>query len=278
MKKIAILVPHHALVAAIGNTHHLFRMVNGFMEQSGVAPPLEVNMVAERNDMKLYDGFYTVHTNKTINQKTVYDLIIIPPMSGSMAEAVSDNQNYIPWIRNQHQRGADVASLCVGAFLLAETGLLNGLECSTHWMYADEFRSRYPQVKLKDHKILTYNKGIYTSGGANSYWNLLFFLVHKLTNPEMALRASKCFELELNRDTQLEFLMFRGTKTHGDDLVLSTQDYIETHYTGVITIEALSSQVSLARLTFQTRFRHARGFSPIEYLQKGRIEAAKKEL
>lgn len=278
MKKIAILVPHNALIAAVGNTHHLFHMVNGFMEQSGMESLLEVDIVAESSDMKLYDGLYTVHTNKTIKQNTSYHLIIIPPMSGLMAEAVSHNQIYIPWITEQYRQGADVASLCVGTFLLAETGLLNGLECSTHWMYADEFRSRYPKTKLRDHKILTYNNGIYTSGGANSYWNLLFFLVKKLTNPEMALRASKCFALELNRNTQLEFLMFHGTKTHGDELVLSTQNYIETHYTGEVTIEALSSHVNLTRRTFQRRFKQATGFSPIEYLQKVRIEAAKKEL
>lgn len=278
MKKIAILVPHHALVAAVGNTHHLFHMVNSFMEQSGIGPLFNVYMVAESKDMKLFGGFYSVHANKTTKQKTVYDLIIIPPMSGSMAEAVSHNQTYIPWIKKQHQSGAELASLCVGAFLLAETGLLNGLECSTHWMYADEFRSRYPKAKLKDHKIFTYNNGVYTSGGANSYWNLLFLLVNKLTNPEMALRASKCFELELNRNTQLEFLMFRGTKTHGDELVLSIQNYIETHYTGEITIETLSKQVNLSRRTFQRRFKQATGLAPIEYLQKVRIEAAKKEL
>src|SRR5690554_1938818 len=221
MKKIAILVPHNALVAAVGNAHHMFHMVNGFIEQAGLEPVLEVDIVAESHDMKLYGGFYSVHAHKTIKQKTSYHLIIIPPMSGSMAASVCLNENYIPWIRKQYQDGADVASLCVGAFLLAETGLLNGMECTTHWMYANEFRSRYPKTKLKDHKTLTYNNGIYTSGGANSYWNLLFFLVSKLTNSEMALKASKCFEMALNRDTRLEFLMFQGTRTHGDEQVLS---------------------------------------------------------
>lgn len=278
MKKIAILVPHNASVAAVGNMHHLFNMVNGFMEQSGRKPPLDVDIVAETSDMELHEGLYTVHTTTTIKQDIVYDLIIIPPMSGAMVEAVARNQNYIPWIEKQYRGGSDVASLCVGAFLLAETGLLNGLECSTHWMYADEFRNRYPEARLKHHKILTFTNGIYTSGGANSYWNLLFLLVQKLTSPEMALRASKCFEMELNRDTQLEFVMFHGTKTHGDELVRSTQNYIETHYIREITIDALSSHVNLARRTFQRRFKLATGFSPIEYLQKVRIEAAKKEL
>jgi transcriptional regulator GlxA family with amidase domain len=93
----------------------------------------------------------------------------------------------------KYQEGTEVASLCLGAFLLASTGLLNGKSCSTHWLFANDFRTMFPEVTLMDNRIITEQNGLYSSGGANSYWNLLLHLVEKYSSRELAVLASKFF-------------------------------------------------------------------------------------
>ncbi len=111
--------------------------------------------------------------------------------------ALKLNRDFLPWVVEAYKNGAEVASLCLGAFLLAETGLLSGKSCSTHWL-ANEFRSRYPDIELMDEKIVTEHNGLYSSGGANSYWNLLLYLVEKYTSREMAILAAKFFVLDID--------------------------------------------------------------------------------
>src|SRR6185503_11631331 len=120
-----------------------------------------------------------------------------------------------------------LASLCVGAFLLASTGLLNGKKCSTHWGFSNEFREMFPDVELVDGSIVTEENRIYSSGGANSYWNLMLYLVEKYTNRETAILASKYFAIDIDRDSQAAFAMFKGQKDHSDKDILKAQNHIE---------------------------------------------------
>lgn len=275
MKDIAVLITHNALIAAIGNTQYMFSMVNNFLTESGRSPLFNIMLVGVNKEMELNEGLYTIQTDAILNEVKQVDLIIIPPMSGNMESGVSLNRDYITWISQQHRGGAEVASLCVGAFLLAETGLLQGKECSTHWQSTNEFRKRYPEVQLVDEKIITDNNGLYTSGGANSYWNLLVYLVGKYTDRQVAIRTSKYFEVEMDRQKQSPFMIFEGCKLHNDKLIQQTQNYIERNYRDKLTIEQLADLASLSRRTFQRRFKKATHFTAIEYIQRVRMEAAK---
>lgn len=278
MKRISVLVTHNALIAAIGNTRYMFGLVNDFLKQSGQPALFDVKVVGVTKKMKLSGGLYIVQPDATVEEVEQTDLIIIPPMSGDMESGISLNKKYVPWIRQQYQRGAEVASLCVGAFLLAETGLLKGRQCSSHWQSAPEFRKRYPDVHLVDDKIITDHNGLYTSGGANSYWNLLVYLVEKYTSRTMAIRTSKYFEVELDRDSQSPFKIFEGNKLHDDKLVECTQKFIEAHYQDKLTIEQLAALANLSRRTFHRRFKKATHFTVGEYIQRVKVEAAKQML
>src|SRR5690606_4389313 len=178
-----------------------------FLRESGKEPLFKVTLVGPDKEVHLDEGIYTVRVDKEFQEVEKTDLLIIPPMGGSMQHSIDLNKDYLPWIKEQYALGAEIASLCVGAFLLAETGLLDGKECSTHWKTANEFRSKYPQINLVDEKIITDYKGIYTSGGANSYWNLLVYLVEKYVDRDLAIRTSKYFEVEINRNNQYPFLI-----------------------------------------------------------------------
>jgi transcriptional regulator GlxA family with amidase domain len=136
-----------------------------------------------------------------------------------MQTAISKNKKLIPWINEQYNNGAEIASVCVGAFLLASTGLLNGRKCSTHWGFQNEFREMFPEVEVIDGSIITEEHRIYSSGGANSYWSLLLHLVEKYTDRGTAILASKYFAVDIDRDSHAAFAMFRGQKNHSDTSV-----------------------------------------------------------
>jgi transcriptional regulator GlxA family with amidase domain len=171
-----------------------------------------------------------------------------------------------------------VASLCVGSFLLAATGLLDGKSCSTHWMFADQFRSMFPQVNLVDGRIVTEQDGLYSSGGATSYWNLLLHLVEKYAGREMAIMASKVYALEIDRKSQSPFAIFNGQKKHEDEPIKNAQEYIEGNIGDKITVEELAIKFAIGRRHFERRFKQATNNTPLEYIQRVKIEAAKKKL
>lgn len=205
-----ILVPETAIPAAIVDPRYMFSAINEFYKSMELQPAFNIKLVGMSKEVKLNDGLISFHPDFLLDEVKKADLIIIPALSGNMAQAVKQNEGFIPWIQEQHRKGAEVASLCIGAFLLASTGLLNGKSCSTHWLYANEFRTMFPEVYLADDKVITEQNGIYSSGGATSYWNLLLYLVEKYTNREMAIMASKFFLLEIGRNSQSPFVMFQG--------------------------------------------------------------------
>ncbi len=278
MKRVVILITHQAIIAAIGNTRYLFDKVNSFLGQSGKDAKFDVKLVGIEKEMKLNDGIFTIQADMTTDELKETDLVIIPPMSGDMANDIHLNKDYVPWIIKQYQQGAEVASLCVGSFILADTGLLNGQQCSTHWQTANEFRQRFPEIELVDEKIITDHNGLYTSGGSNSYWNLLIYLIEKYADRETSIWASKYFEVERNRDSQSLFIIFEGSKMHHDEAVLTAQQYLESSFTEKISVDQLAEMVHLGRRTFQRRFQKATHLTVKEYIQKLRIEAAKKLL
>jgi len=197
-------------------------------------------------------------------------------LSGDMKKALQLNKQLIPWIVEQYKNGAEVASLCIGAFLLASTGLLNGKKCSTHWNSANEFRTMFPEVELVDGSIITEEHGIYSSGGANSYWNLLLYLVEKYTDRDTAILASKYFAIDIDRESQSAFMLFQGQKEHEDAEILKAQEFIEAHYQDKITVDQLADKFAIGRRSFERRFKKATNNTVVEYIQRVKIEAAKR--
>lgn len=276
MKHVAILVPENAVMQAIADPQYCFSAVNQFLAMAGKGPLFEVQLVGLKKMIKLNEGNFSVHPDKLLNEVMQTDLVFIPALSGNISQAVEANRNLIPWIVQQYQQGAEVASLCVGAFLLASTGLLKGKKCSTHWSFVDEFREMFPEVAVQDGSIVTEDNRIYTSGGAHSYWNLLLYLVEKYTDRETAILAAKYFAIDIDRNSQAAFAMFRGQKKHKDEPVRKAQEYIEQNITQKLTVEEIADQVAVGRRSFERRFKHATNHSVLEYIQKIKVEAAKR--
>ncbi len=276
MKNVAILVPESAVLAAIGDPRYMFTAVNDFLMSAGKPPLFNVELVGLTKEVKLNNSLFTVHPDKVLDEMDSTDLIFIPALSGSMREGIEKNKAFLPWIVNQYQKGAEVASLCIGAFLLASTGLLDGKKCSTHWLSANEFREMFPLVELVDGSIITEEKGLYSSGGASSYWNLLLYLVEKYTDRDTAILASKYFAIDIERDSQSAFMIFKGQRNHNDEAIKKAQDYIEDNYTDKITVDLLADMLAIGRRSFERRFKTATNNTVVAYLQRVKIEAAKR--
>ncbi len=276
MKNVSILVPETAVIEAVADPHYMFKAVNQFLLASGNKPLFNVQLVAINKEVKLENSLFTVHIDKQLKDVKQTDLVFIPAISGDMATALEHNKELVPWIIEQYNNGAELASLCIGAFLLASTGLLNGKKCSSHWNSANEFRQMFPQVELVDGSIITEENGIYSSGGANSYWNLLLYLVEKYTDRDTAILASKYFAVDIDRESQSAFMLFQGQKNHDDEPILLVQEFIEANYADKISVDMLADKFALGRRSFERRFKKATGNTVVAYLQRVKIEAAKR--
>jgi len=206
------------------------------------------------------------------------DLIIIPAVHGDFKKILSANQEMLSWIVTQYKEGASVASMCIGAFLLAQTGLLKGRSCTTHWEFANDFRRMFPDINLLENKIITDEKNIYTSGGAYSWLNLLLYLIEKYAGRDIAILCSKGFEIDIHRDSQSPFIIFNVQRDHGDEDIIKVQNFIEANIHSKIPVGELAVMLSLSRRNLERRFKKATGNTVMEYVQRVKIEAVKKSL
>lgn len=278
MKHISILVPKCAILGSVEGPRQVFTEVNEYLKQMGKAELFQVQLVGLSHEVSIYNGIYAVRTDAITKDIEKTDLIIIPALAGNMAQNLEDNKDFVPWIIDQYKNGAEVASLCVGAFLLASTGLLKGKKCATHWMAASQFRKMFPEINLVEDKVITDENGIYSSGGAFSYLNLIMYLIEKYAGREVALFCSKAFQIDYERTSQSPFMIFYGQKDHEDEIVKRAQDFIEKNFSKKMTVDQLASMLALSRRNFERRFKKATSNTVVEYIQRVKIEAAKKSL
>lgn len=276
MKHVSIMVPQgEVILSSIVGSFKAFRSANVYLEKTGKQPVYDVHLVGLGGETRLYDDLFSIHPDRTLQDVTKTDIIIIPALQ---PQSLGLNTAFIPWITEQYKKGAEIASLCVGAFTLAATGLMKGRRCTTHWMAADSFRQMYPDVILVPEKIITDERGIFTSGGAYSFLNLILYIIEKHCGREVAIYLSKLLEVEIERDSQSPYNIFMGQKGHGDEPIKKAQEYIEHNIGKKISVEQLAGQFLISKRNFERRFKKATANTPVEYLQRVKIEAAKKSL
>ncbi|WP_316791075.1 GlxA family transcriptional regulator [Pedobacter frigoris] len=278
MKHISILVPKGAILGSLEGSRQLFSQVNEFYKAKGLDPVFDVKLIGLSKETLVSGGLFTVNTDLLIEDVKKTDLIIIPAIDGEMQSALEKNRDFVPWIVKQYNQGAEIASLCLGAFLLASTGLLNGRKCATHWLAENDFKRMFPDVQLVTEKIITDEQGIYSSGGAFSYLNLILHLIEKYAGREIAVLSAKVFAIELDRESQLSFTIFQGQKGHEDESVKKVQEYIENNFSEKITIDQLADMQALGRRNLERRFKKATSNTIVEYIQRVKMEAAKVSL
>jgi transcriptional regulator GlxA family with amidase domain len=279
MKHLTILVPDgENNLSSIVGAYKIFTRANAYRKETDKRELFKIELAGISKKVEFYDGLFTVKPHTHISSITKTDLIIIPSLNHNYEKAVKGNKLLIEWIEQQYKDGAEIASICTGAFMLASSGLLDGKSCSTHWAVADRFRIMFPKVNLKTDKLITDDNGIYTNGGAYSFLNLVIYLVEKYYDRQTAIYCSKVFQVEMDRQSQSPFTIFTGQKKHGDEMVIKAQAYIESKLDEKISVEDLSSRFAVGRRNFDRRFIKATGNTPVEYARRVKIESAKKAL
>lgn len=278
MKEVSLLIFEDVVLSSVSGVLDILMQTNHFLESSGKEPAFKVGLVSEK--MK------NIQTNvpaqficyKTIDELFHTDLIIIPSFHGDPETMLSKNQATVAWLKEMSDMGTEVASLCRGSYFLAEAGLLEGKPCTTHWTAAEDMEKRYPGVKMMFDKVVTDVDGTYTSGGAFSSLNLILYLIEKFSGRDAAIWASKMFSIDLDRMNQSHFAVFQGQRQHEDEEILRAQTYIEENFHAQISVEHVAEQTNMSKRNFIRRFKSATKNTPLEYLQRVKIESAKKAL
>jgi len=278
MKQISFLLVGGKLKpSSLFGAIEVFEKANQYLQDKGKPPCYEIQLVGEEFGQPMLNSFLTIHSLKSTTKIKKTDCIIIPAFEPD-ENAITKYATALNWVVDQYKKGAEVASLCSGAFLLAASGLLDGKPCSTHWRAEDLFKQMFPKPLLATHKIITDHQGLYTSGGAMSAFNLCLYLVEKHNGREAALYCSKLMQLDIERQSQAPFQMFRGRKKHTDEVIRDMQDFIEMNTTEKITVDLLAAKCHMDRVNFSRRFKKATHLPPVDYIQQVKIEAAKRAL
>ena len=280
MISIGLLVPEGAVAQGVADPRYLFQTVEFWRKQTepDAAPRLSFATVGATPTVGLQDGAFRIEVDYLTSAAPAFDLLLVPPTFGDLDAAIARNAGLIEWMRERHAAGTELASLCLGAFLVASAGLLDGLACSTHWAFADELARRHPTVHYTPGRIVTFERGIYTSGGAHSYWALLLYLVERFYDRATSIRAAKYFGVDYGRQSQAHLSIFEGQRRHDDTLVHRVQDLLEARYAEGLSMDALSQNLHVTRRTLERRFRAATQFSPASYLQRVRVERSRQLL
>ncbi len=278
MKQVTIVVPKgNVNLSSITGSFEILSRANDYWQKIGNKPMFEIRIASFATELKLDAGFFSIHP---VNIKEIKktDLLIIPSLAHDYDNILKENKELIGWIREQYKSGAEIATICTGAFLVAATGLLEGKSCSTHWNAAAGFKRLFPNINLHIDKLITAEKGIYTNGGAYSFLNLMLFLVEKYFDRQTAIFCSKIFQIDIERNSQSPFHIFKTQKNHGDELIGKAQTYMEENLKHKISFEELAFKLAISRRNFDRRFSKATGNSPVEYLQRVKVEVAKRTL
>jgi transcriptional regulator GlxA family with amidase domain len=277
MVNLSVLYTHHCRPISLAAILDVFESVNSFYIREQHPPFFDIQLVTD--DRMEPVNIHGIYQTKKMCEADNTDIVLIPAFNSvDMSEAINSNVAFIPWLHKKRQCGAELASFCTGAFLLAASGLLNGKKATTHVMATDSLSANFPAVLLEPEAVLTFDGGIYTSGGATSTFHLLLYIVEKYCGREKAVQAAKMFAIDMDRNKQNYFATFLPAKNHNDDLVNQAQQLMETHYSQAATIDEIIGHLPSSRRNFVRRFKQATGITPIEYLQRTRVEAAKKML
>src|ERR1700675_1619001 len=224
------------------------------------------------------DGSIHIRPDAALTAIRKTNLIFIPTTGLSIDDVVERNAPVVPWLRRWHKRGVAIASVCSGVGLVAATGLLDGKRATTHWGLAERFREKYPKVKWMPELMVTEDRGFYCGGGVNASLDLSIYLVERFCGHEIAIQTAKALLVETRRAWQSGFAIIPLKTDHSDDAISSAQDWMHKNFAKTFSLEDPAGRIGMSVRNFVRRFRQATGDSPLVYLQKLRIAAAKRML
>lgn len=280
-KKVVILGAENCVLSSIASPMDMFLQAGVLWKVAmGERPTPLFDVEIVTADGKPVTGFnqFPVVPSRAMHEVDVPDLVIVPSQGFFFDPTARDHQDRVDWLIDTHKNGADLASVCAGAFTLASTGLLNGKTATTHWSMANQFKKQFPEVDLRTDLLVTDEEHLFCGGGISAELNLSLYLIEKYVGREVALQSARCTLVDLDCITQSPFAVFTPEKNHSDKLVFDAQEHIDRHYQTDVDVEAIADTSGLSVRQFNRRFKAATGETFIGYLQLVRIEAAKADL
>ena len=280
MKKVYILGMYSAMASTIIGPMDIFYEAGvswNYFNKQDLDPFFDVNLVTSTGK-----PFRCVNGVRMVPKGSIYDIgdadLIVVSSILDIDRTLEVQGEVVDWLQDQYAQGAHIATICSGAFVLAETGLLDGKSATTHWAYAEQFQDRYPKIQLKSDQLITDENDLFCSGGFNAGIDLSLYLIEKYCGHEVALQSSKSVISDVGRTSQAPYAVFRGRKNHHDVEILDVQEWIEDNFEQNFNYEILARNNSMSRRTLERRFKAATGETPLSYQQRLRIEKAKRLL
>lgn len=282
MKRITLVIPEGfsnlTTMACLVGSYEILSIASDIWQARGNKQLFSISIAGVSDKQEINNGMFAIKPDILIRDLAFSDVIIVPSINKAKIDFITENRTLLDWLSVQYKQGAEIASMCTGAFILAASGILDGKTCATHWSLAETFRARYPEINLLEDKLITDENGIYTNGGAYSFLNLLLYLIEKFYDRQLALQCAKIFQIDISRQAQSEFIIFSNQKSHNDEVVKDAQEFIENNVGEKISVDTICDTFAVARRNFDRRFLKATGNTPLEYIQRVKIEAAKRNL
>jgi len=214
----------------------------------------------------------------SIEQVENTDIIVVPASGLDLDAQFEKHRALFAWLRHWYERGAYIASICSGAAYLAEAGLLDGREATTHWAAADAYLERYPRVKWRPDVFVTEDRRVLCSGGVYAAVDLSLYLVDKFCGHEVAVQTAKALLVDMPRMHQTGYAVLPLSRSHMDENIRQAESFMKHHFAREMSIESLAASVNMSPRNFIRRFKQATGQLPGKYLQALRISIAREML
>ncbi|GAU83617.1 transcriptional regulator of AraC family [Bosea sp. BIWAKO-01] len=216
-------------------------------------------------------------THPELGTRNTPAILLIPGRLSGPMEA-EEATPYARWLLDRHADGATLASNCGGAFVLAATGLLAGRPATTHWLFANAFRDRFPDVRLDPDKIVIEDGDIITAGGLMAWTDLGLRLVDRLFGPTVMIETGRFLLIDPAGREQRHYSSFSPRLTHGDEAILKVQHWLQAREARAVSVSEMAKVSAMEERTFLRRFKAATGLKPIEYAQHLRVGKARELL
>ncbi len=223
----------------------------------------------------------TTHTgisftpNCTLDEIEQSDIVYLPALWRSPNRVLLSNRGLLPWLQQQFENGALIAGVGTGCFLMAEAGLLNNKPATTHWHYFDQFQARYPQVDLKRQYFITQAGNLYCTGSVNSLADLTIHFIQRYFSRTVASHVERQFFHEIRRAYESSVSYQETNTAHPDEDIMQIQIWLQDNHGKEINFQQLAEMFDMSVRTLNRRFKSAAGLTPLQYLQRIRLENAK---
>jgi transcriptional regulator GlxA family with amidase domain len=282
---VSLVAIPEAVVSTLTGIHDVmnsFGMLAGKDASIPDLPPFRVEIVGTAAGRVALAGGLPIEVGRGIDEITATDIVIVPAVL--VADAgwqIGRYPELVEWVSRMHGQGALLCSACSGVFLLAETGLFDEYETTIHWGYADAFAHVFPRIPLHPERVLVVagdREQLISSGASMSWHDLVLYLIARHVGAAAAQTIARFFALQWHHDGLAPYIVFQGRKDHGDAVVADAQTWLSTHFSVGSPVEEIVRRSGLAERTFKRRFTDATAFAPIDYVQRLRVEDAKRRL